>query len=86
VLKYSKNFCPNLSRRYNRVCLEFGAYGVNVAHTGTAVGIFMDEKIDEFCIIERLTRSKIIEIYGKYFVTRMVKGGPRVLDIIPFSM
>jgi len=66
--------------------LEFGAYGVNVAHTGTAVGIFMDEKIDEFCIIERLTRSKIIEIYGKYFVTRMVKGGPRVLDIIPFSM
>jgi len=65
--------------------LEFGAYGVNVAHTGTAVGIFMDEMIDEFRIIERLSRLKIIEIYGRYFVTRMVKGGPRVLDIIPFS-
>lgn len=61
--------------------LDFGAYGVNVAHTGTAVGIFMDEKIDELPIIERLARLKIIETYGRYFVTRMVRGGPQVLDI-----
>lgn len=61
------------------VALTSGAYGVNVAHSGTAVGIFMDEKIDDACIIERLRELRITEAYGRYFITKMVKGGPRIV-------
>lgn len=61
--------------------LDAGAYGVNVAHSGTAVGIFMDEKIDESYILDKLDRLKIIEVYGRYFITKMVRGGPRICEI-----
>jgi len=59
--------------------LSSGAYGVNVAHSGTAVGLFMMEEIDEMPIINRLDKLGIIETYGRYYITRMVKGGPRLL-------
>lgn len=59
--------------------LNFGAYGVNVAHSGTAVGIFMEEEKDETPIINRLKKLQISDVYGKYYITRMVKGGARVI-------
>jgi|YNPBryunderm2012_1023409.scaffolds.fasta_scaffold00111_30 L-threonine kinase len=59
--------------------LDSGAYGINVAHSGTAVGIFMSEEIDESIIIKRLKELKIIESYGRFFVTSMIKGGPRII-------
>ncbi|MCX7795748.1 MAG: hypothetical protein N2380_04435 [bacterium] len=60
--------------------LNFGAYGVNIAHSGTAVGIFMDGNVDETYIIDRLNKLGILEVYGRYFVTKMVKGGPRIVE------
>lgn len=59
--------------------LELGAYGVNVAHSGTAVGIFLKEDLDEEPIVERLKRSGILESYGRFYITRMIKGGPRII-------
>ncbi|MGC8716729.1 MAG: hypothetical protein ACP5RW_01835 [bacterium] len=59
--------------------LSAGAYGVNVAHSGTAVGIFMSEEIDEMSIINRLDKLGILEAYGRYYITRTVKGGPRLV-------
>jgi len=59
--------------------LDSGAYGINVAHSGTAVGIFMSKETDESIIIKRLKELKIIESYGRLFVTSMTKGGPRII-------
>ncbi|MGC8972539.1 MAG: hypothetical protein ACP5K2_10195, partial [bacterium] len=59
--------------------LSSGAYGVNVAHSGTAVGIFMNDKVEEMYIIDRLNKMGIIKAYGRYFITRMVRGGPRII-------
>lgn len=60
--------------------LELGAYGVNVAHSGTAVGIFLGEDVSERPIIERLKRLGILDSYGRFHITRMVKGGPRIIS------
>lgn len=59
--------------------LSSGAYGVNVAHSGTAVGIFMDENIDESYLLDKLDKLGILKVYGRYFVTKMVEGGARIV-------
>ncbi|HHV81308.1 MAG TPA: hypothetical protein PK512_00075 [bacterium] len=62
-----------------KCALDLGAYGINVAHSGTAVGIFMEERKDGTPIVNRLKEMGILDAYERYHITRMVKGGPRVL-------
>jgi len=52
--------------------LEYGAYGVNVAHTGTAVGILMDENIDEYYLLKSLRNSGVLQLYGRYNIVHMI--------------
>ncbi|MBC7320308.1 hypothetical protein H5T89_06655 [bacterium] len=78
--KIQQNFLPKpYLDEIIDVALSSGAYGVNVAHSGTAVGIFMDEKLDDTYIIEKLKKLQIIKAYRRYFITKMVKGGPRIV-------
>ncbi|MDI3508244.1 MAG: L-threonine kinase [Clostridiales bacterium] len=62
------------------IAMRKGAYGVNVAHTGTALGIIMDTDTDERALVEALRTRGILEFYGQHYVVRMVKGGPRIIS------
>lgn len=62
------------------IALKAGAYGVNAAHTGTALGIIMDEDMEEQSLIEPLQQHGILEFYGRYYIVHMVKGGSRIIS------
>ncbi|WP_427338809.1 hypothetical protein [Caloranaerobacter sp. DY30410] len=59
---------------------KFNAYGVNVAHSGTVVGILYDENIvDIEKLIYALNKINIKEEYSKIYSTKSVEGGVRYI-------
>ncbi len=56
---------------------DYGAYGVNVAHSGTVLGIIIDEFMDESKLINKLIEKNINSYYKKIYTTNIIKGGIR---------
>ncbi|MGL4913093.1 MAG: cobalamin biosynthesis protein [Romboutsia sp.] len=54
---------------------SYGAYGVNVAHSGTVVGIIIDRDMNEKKIIEKIHESKISSFYNKIYTSNIINGG-----------
>ncbi|SKC75693.1 GHMP family kinase ATP-binding protein [Maledivibacter halophilus] len=62
------------------ISIKLGAYGVNVAHSGTVIGILYDESqmdINEFKYI--IGKRKITKYYTKIYSANMIKGGVRII-------
>lgn len=61
------------------VTSKIGAYGVNVAHSGTVVGILYDEdKVDIEELKDLLVKNGIANDYVKMSLVNMTKGGVRI--------
>lgn len=60
--------------------LKIGCYGVNVAHSGTVIGILFDKnKVDVEALHFMLQQKLVHHIYYKAYATKMVQGGVRIL-------
>lgn len=56
---------------------NYGAYGVNIAHSGTVVGILIDEHMDDKKLIEKLKNYKLDKVYNKIYTHNIIDGGIR---------
>ena len=56
---------------------KYGAYGVNIAHSGTVVGILIDEFMNDIKLINLLKDAKINSIYNKIYTSKIIDGGIR---------
>jgi len=62
------------------IAAQKGAYGVNIAHTGVALGIILDENMEEDELIEPLRQQGILEAYGQFYTVSTTSGGPKIVD------
>ncbi|MCT4607390.1 MAG: cobalamin biosynthesis protein [Marinisporobacter sp.] len=61
--------------------LKFGCYGVNVAHSGTVLGIIFEKsKADVEKLMNEIKAKEIYKYYYKYYFTKMVQGGVRIVN------
>lgn len=56
---------------------NYGAYGVNVAHSGTVIGILMEQSMNDKRLIELLKESNINSVYKKIYTSNIIDGGIR---------
>ncbi|SCI43021.1 MULTISPECIES: GHMP family kinase ATP-binding protein [unclassified Romboutsia] len=56
---------------------QYGAYGVNIAHSGTVVGILLDKNMNEKRLIELLEKEKLHKFYKKIYASEIIDGGIR---------
>ena len=57
-----------------------GCYGVNVAHSGTVVGLIFDKaKVDFESLMVDLKKSNIPKYYPKIYLKKMTEGGIRMI-------
>ena len=56
---------------------KFECYGVNIAHSGTVVGILMDKEMDDKRIIEYLRDDEISKYYRKIYTSDIIDGKVR---------
>ena len=56
---------------------EYGAYGVNIAHSGTVIGILLDSDMNEDRLKEKLIDRKINKKYKKIYTANIIAGGLR---------
>lgn len=56
---------------------NYGAYGVNVAHSGTVIGILIDKSMNDKKLIELLKEYKIDSVYKNIYTSNIVDGGIR---------
>jgi L-threonine kinase len=56
---------------------EYGACGVNIAHSGTVIGILLEQDMDETKIIEKIVEKKINKKYKKIYTANIIAGGLR---------
>lgn len=56
---------------------NYGAYGVNVAHSGTIVGIIIDKYMNDTRLIELLRQNGLNSIYNKIYTLDIIDGGIR---------
>ncbi|WP_129596157.1 propanediol utilization protein [Anaerophilus nitritogenes] len=62
------------------IALNMNCYGVNVAHSGTVLGIlFQRDQVDIERLMKEMERKYIFEIYYKNYFAKMVEGGPKIL-------
>lgn len=54
------------------ISTELGGYGVNVAHSGTVIGILLDSEFKEVKIIERLIAIGISNYYKKLYTLKII--------------
>ncbi|MEG2246881.1 MAG: cobalamin biosynthesis protein, partial [Peptostreptococcaceae bacterium] len=59
------------------VSRKYGAYGVNIAHSGTVVGILIDKDMNDRKIIELLRQEGLDNIYKKIYTSNIIDGGVR---------
>lgn len=57
------------------IALVNNAYGINVAHSGTAVGILLRNDYDEAKLTYELTESGILNFYNTSFTMPIIEGG-----------
>ena len=56
---------------------RFGCYGVNIAHSGTVIGVLMHKKMDDKRIIQYLRDSEISRHYKKIYTSDIIDGQSR---------
>lgn len=56
---------------------KYGCYGVNIAHSGTVVGILMHKEMDDIKIIEHLRETEISKYYKKIYKSDIIDGKVR---------
>ena len=56
---------------------RFGCYGVNIAHSGTVIGVLMHKKMDDKRIIQYLRDSEISLHYKKIYASDIIDGQSR---------
>ena len=56
---------------------NYGAYGVNIAHSGTVVGILIDKSMNDTRLIELLRNAGLDSIYKKMYTLNIIDGGIR---------
>lgn len=56
---------------------EYGAYGVNIAHSGTVVGILLESDMNEEIIKAKIIDRKINKKYKKIYTANIIAGGLR---------
>lgn len=56
---------------------EYGAYGVNIAHSGTVIGILLESDMNEEIIKAKLIDRKINKKYKKIYTANIIAGGLR---------
>jgi L-threonine kinase len=56
---------------------EYGACGVNIAHSGTVIGILLELDMDENKIVEKMIEKKINKKYKKIYTADIIAGGLR---------
>lgn len=56
---------------------KYGCYGVNIAHSGTVVGILMHKEMDDIKIIEHLRGTEISKYYKKIYTSDIIDGKVR---------
>ena len=56
---------------------NYGAYGVNVAHSGTVVGILIDKSMNDTRLIELLKNERLDSVYKKMYTSNIIDGGIR---------
>lgn len=54
---------------------KYGAYGVNVAHSGTVVGILIDEYMNNLRLIDLLKQANLDKTYNKIYIHNIIDGG-----------
>lgn len=53
---------------------KFGCYGVNIAHSGTVIGILMDKQMDDKRVIQYLREIEISKYYKKIYTSDIIDG------------
>ncbi|MEG2984759.1 MAG: cobalamin biosynthesis protein [Peptostreptococcaceae bacterium] len=56
---------------------DYGACGVNIAHSGTVIGILLEADMDEEKLKEKLIDRKIDKKYKKIYTANIIAGGLR---------
>ena len=56
---------------------RFGCYGVNIAHSGTVIGVLMHKEMDDKRIIQYLRDSEISLHYKKIYASDIIDGQSR---------
>ncbi len=56
---------------------SYGAYGVNIAHSGTVVGILIDKSMNDTRLIELLRDAKLDSFYKKIYTSNIIDVGIR---------
>ena len=56
---------------------KFGGYGVNIAHSGTVIGILIDKEMDDKRIIQYLRDVEISKYYKKIYTADIIDGKAR---------
>lgn len=59
------------------IAKEYGACGVNIAHSGTVIGILLECDMDESKIVEKIVEKKIDKKYKKIYTANIIAGGLR---------
>lgn len=72
----------NIHRKYQlneiiEISNSYGAYGVNIAHSGTVIGIIIDRDMNEKRLLELLYDAKINSFYNKIYTSDIIDGGLR---------
>ncbi|SHK32016.1 GHMP family kinase ATP-binding protein [Tepidibacter formicigenes] len=60
-----------------KITEEFGAYGVNIAHSGTVIGIILDKEMNHKKLEEKLILRKLNKKYKKIYSLDVIRGGVR---------
>ncbi|EGT3680592.1 GHMP kinase [Clostridioides difficile] len=58
-----------------KISKKYGAYGVNIAHSGTVVGILIDKSMNDKKMIDALCESNINSVYNKIYTQNIINGG-----------
>lgn len=56
---------------------NYGSYGVNIAHSGTVVGILIDRFMDDTKLIQRLKEANLDSFYNKIYTLDIIGGGTK---------
>ena len=58
-----------------KISKKYGAYGVNIAHSGTVVGILIAKYMNDKKMIDALCESNINSVYNKIYTQNIINGG-----------
>ena len=72
---------PYLTEIYD-IVRRYGCYGLNVAHSGSVVGILMNKKcVDMKGLLKDLEDKGCLSYYKKQYVVKMIPGGSQIMEV-----